>query len=592
MDLLGRKFSRLAVVLVSFLVLVAGFPSTVGSTSESPRAEFAGNGVVHRLSSERMTGVDEPADRPGRDVGRDLNLVFDPDTRIQVTDTTQEPFVKIAHLVIIDEGTGVGQRCTGAFIGPNVLITAAHCIWNPDYDGFPDTVEVLLARNGDQLPFGSAFAGFVWVPAGWIASLSDGDLIPDWDLDYALVVMNDDSLGNAVGPMTIGLLSDAELEAPEFNPMTAGYPGDKQIGTMWLGTEPAFSGVTNTSLFHQIDSVGGQSGSPVWRASDGLVVGIESFETNVANVARRFTQDVIDELTDACADLECSFSVATDIEPPPRGNGENPPPVDRPTDPAFQRTWARTDRPVADGEATRTWMWGPQANTQVVIEPYDDAPEGSRSVQYWDKSRMEITDPNGDSDSIWFVTNGLLATELITGRVQLGDNQFDEREPAAVNVAGDANDPNGPTYATFGVLLGAQTQQVGTPVTQRVDRAGTVSNDPSLAGQGIAIDHVDDVTNHGIAGPFWAFMNSSGVIYQDGQFMNAPLFENAFFATGRPITEPYWANVLVGGTSRLVLMQCFERRCLTYTPDNAPEWRVEMGNIGQHYYAWRYTSNE
>jgi hypothetical protein len=37
-----------------------------------------------------------------------------------------------------------------------------------------------------------------------------------------------------------------------------------------------------------------------------------------------------------------------------------------------------------------------------------------------------------------------------------------------------------------------------------------------------------------------------------------------------------------------VLVQPFERRVLTYTPSNAPAWRVEMGNIGRHYYEWRY----
>jgi hypothetical protein len=37
-----------------------------------------------------------------------------------------------------------------------------------------------------------------------------------------------------------------------------------------------------------------------------------------------------------------------------------------------------------------------------------------------------------------------------------------------------------------------------------------------------------------------------------------------------------------------VLIQCFQRRCLTYTPSNPDGWRVEAGNIGQHYYAWRY----
>jgi hypothetical protein len=35
-------------------------------------------------------------------------------------------------------------------------------------------------------------------------------------------------------------------------------------------------------------------------------------------------------------------------------------------------------------------------------------------------------------------------------------------------------------------------------------------------------------------------------------------------------------------------LQCFERRCLTYTPDNPEGWQVEFGNIGRHYYQWRY----
>jgi DNA-binding beta-propeller fold protein YncE len=37
-------------------------------------------------------------------------------------------------------------------------------------------------------------------------------------------------------------------------------------------------------------------------------------------------------------------------------------------------------------------------------------------------------------------------------------------------------------------------------------------------------------------------------------------------------------------------MQCFERRCLTYTPGNPPGFVTEAGNVGLHYYAWRYQS--
>ena len=263
-------------------------------------------------------------------------------------------------------------------------------------------------------------------------------------------------------------------------------------------------------------------------------------------------------------------------------------------DSAFRSTWERTDKPVGDGQAVRTWIWGPEAFTGGLQEPYvegslADGTTGQRLVQYFDKSRMEITNPQGDTNSIWYVTNGLLVVELVTGRMQVGDNSFQDRSPAAINVAGDANDPNGPQYISFGSVLQAPSQPVGSLLTQRINRAGQVTDDPSLAGQNIQIGSVDTVTNHGIAAPFWDFMNSSGVVYQDGQIVNDALFQTPVFATGRPITEPYWANVLVGGQDHLVLIQCFERRCLTYTPANAPTWRVEMGNIGQHYHSWRYS---
>ncbi len=98
-------------------------------------------------------------------------------------------------------------------------------------------------------------------------------------------------------------------------------------------------------------------------------------------------------------------------------------------------------------------------------------------------------------------------------------------------------------------------------------------------------------TGHRVASVFWQFMNAQGTVYENGQFVSAQLFQNPYYATGYPIAEAYWAAVKVGGQQRDVLMQCFERRCLTYTPANPAEWQVEMGNVGQHYFAWRYGNN-
>jgi LPXTG-site transpeptidase (sortase) family protein len=256
----------------------------------------------------------------------------------------------------------------------------------------------------------------------------------------------------------------------------------------------------------------------------------------------------------------------------------------------FDQTWGRTDGPVADLRVDRTWMWGPRPFTEPLAESYTEAPDGMRAVQYFDKSRMEITDPNADAGSIWYVTTGLLSSELITGRMQMGDNAFEQREPAQVNVAGDFNDADGPTYATFNGLLDAPPAAMNQTITERVDRYGQVLQDAALAERGVTIAHIDEVTNHAIARPFWEFMNSRGMVYQGGVIASAPLFQNPFFATGRPVSEPYWANVKVAETYRDVLIQCFERRCLTYTPDNPLNWRVEAGNVGQHYYMWRYNA--
>jgi hypothetical protein len=204
---------------------------------------------------------------------------------------------------------------------------------------------------------------------------------------------------------------------------------------------------------------------------------------------------------------------------------------------AFQRTWQRTDQPVRDGRSARTWMWGPEGFTGLMSEPYADAPGGMRTVQYFDKARMEITDPGADQNSIWYVTNGLLVTELISGNMQIAETTFEQRSPAMINVAGDFDDPSGPTYATFTGLLERAPHPAGATVTERLSRAGTITDDPALAGQGVTIGAIDEITIHAIAKPFWEFMNSSGPVYADGQISSAALFENPYFATGRPITE-------------------------------------------------------
>ncbi len=256
---------------------------------------------------------------------------------------------------------------------------------------------------------------------------------------------------------------------------------------------------------------------------------------------------------------------------------------------AFERTWGRTDQPVVSEQAGRTWMWGPQAFTGPMMEYRTDRPGVGRQVQYFDKSRMEITLEAGvNRNSIWYVTNGLLARELVTGALQMGNDDFEQRDPAQVNVAGDGDDPTGPTYASFQPLLGSPSLAPGAPVTARVDREGTVTDDPELADRGVTSAYFVPETAHSVASPFWEFMSSTGPVTEQRLTSDGQLFPNPFYATGFPITEAYWTNVKVAGFYTDVLVQVFERRVLTYTPQNAPGWQVEAGNVGRHYFEWRY----
>jgi len=253
---------------------------------------------------------------------------------------------------------------------------------------------------------------------------------------------------------------------------------------------------------------------------------------------------------------------------------------------AFQREWDRHDRAVAEGMATRSWMWGPDAYTDVLEEDYVESPGGQRQVQYFDKSRMEITYPGTDDQERWYVSNGLLVVELITGNMQLGDTEFEPGDPARVNVAGDPETTIGPTYASFTEHLNDPAFGTGDTLNQQLHRNGDIEYQPSFGTYGITAGALTDATDHRTASIFEEFFSRTGPLWIDGDWQTGQIA--GVYEVGLPITEAYWADVVVDGTQRDVLVQCFERRCLTYTPDNAPEWQVEMGNVGQHYYRWRY----
>lgn len=267
------------------------------------------------------------------------------------------------------------------------------------------------------------------------------------------------------------------------------------------------------------------------------------------------------------------------------------------SNPAFRRAWERTDKPVAESRVNRTWVWGPVPG-KALAEPFKEGPGGIHQVQYFDKARMEINDPSGNPNDPFFVTNGLLVVEMISGRVQTGVSQFEAIGASDVRIAGDEGS-DAPTYgalqrvASVGVVPGDNRATALTTGAQMqvayMGQAGVTSLLSTAPGPVPSLKAAAFVgeTGHNIPDVFWSYLNSEGPVYENGAYANGRLvrWESAF---GFPITEPYWTQIKVGGRDRLVMFQAFQRRILTYSPQNADGWKVEVGNVGQQYYAWRY----
>jgi hypothetical protein len=271
-------------------------------------------------------------------------------------------------------------------------------------------------------------------------------------------------------------------------------------------------------------------------------------------------------------------------------------------DPNFQQVWERSDKILTERtNVGRGFVWGPET-IYSGNETYTDAAGGQRLVQYFDKARMEVNNPNGNRADPNFVTSGLLVKELVLGREQNGNdvNNYIQGKPSEVQVAGDPNTDGAnaiaPTYRSFKDVATFNNDnpvnpKLGQQVTQRMDKSGQVSTitspDPN-----VRLTGYESSTKHNIANVFREYGESLGLVWNGAAYVNGQIFFPSYtYVFGLPIAEPYWVRAVVAGQEKDVLVQLFERRVLTYTQTNDPANRVEMGNVGQHYYRWRYQEN-
>ncbi|MGH2633203.1 MAG: trypsin-like serine peptidase [Tepidiformaceae bacterium] len=286
---------------------LAALPSGPGASAASASA----SGVAFHDSSA-PAGLVPPVAANGPIVERS---VVGSDDRTQVTDTSDFPFSAIAYLELYDASNVEVGTCTGTFVGPDVLLTAGHCLWQAGGGGFTKHIRVVPGKSGDLEPFGSEYATDWWVPDAYINS-GGNDLF-----DWGEIRLPDRVLTQLTGGwMHIGVLQTATLEERDFTPAIVGYPADEPAATMWGDSAPAFDSVEAHYLGYSIDTAGGESGSAVWSLNTaspyfGFVVGIHTSGGSAGgdNRGTRVDESLLGDLLSGCQQMGCALAYV--VEP-------------------------------------------------------------------------------------------------------------------------------------------------------------------------------------------------------------------------------------------------------------------------------------
>jgi glutamyl endopeptidase len=184
--------------------------------------------------------------------------VIGTDTRTQVLDTTKKLPRKVVHIVFTFPGQGDFQ-CTGSLIGPEVVATAGHCLYDTDNDVAATNFRVFPGRaSRKSKPFGKCTAtdSEAQVPQAYkdaIDSLSAEAVT----YDFGAVQVDCDQTQTSVFDLAVYNFTNSNDVVLNLN----AYHGDKAPGTQWKSKDITVFKFDDVPLVaYKVDTFGGSSG--------------------------------------------------------------------------------------------------------------------------------------------------------------------------------------------------------------------------------------------------------------------------------------------------------------------------------------------
>jgi V8-like Glu-specific endopeptidase len=365
---------------------------------------------LERLTVRRSLAEVHPKRSGTRDpfVPSIIESVIGPDTRQRISPTTGEPWRWTVSLDV--KFPGENGSCTGFLIGPRLVATAGHCVYDRNL-GWATSIRVIPGRDGSAEPFGSQYESDLFSNSNWV---SDSDP----EMDFGAVLLPDDTLGNDVGWFRYGAFTDQGL--PGLMANLAGYPGDQKpvpftcpdeaIGfagcQLWFAAdrirEATFNEIIQCQppdpctvlrkgiVSYPIDASKGQSGAPVWlyNGVQRVVVAIHTLpwerpecsntegENNCGTLLTTTAADLFEYWGAAPRLLSIAgpFIAETPPTPPsrtPTATSTRTPTRTRTNTPTATAMHIRTDTPTATPTRTRTSTptatWIPSSWVQLPL---------------------------------------------------------------------------------------------------------------------------------------------------------------------------------------------------------------------------------